>query len=137
MDNDFSHIETLENAVKWHYFRNDLSWPIDKTAYEMNVNERRLIEWVNARASVITGLLKSDPGKVDAIREKLKEQHAPPQLEESPEVLKLDPVKVGREYMKGELSLYDLAVKFKCDYNKFRVWWNRNLSVINAQMKRE
>jgi len=136
MDNDFSHIETLENAVKWHYFRNDLGWPIDKTAYEMNVNERRLVEWVNARASVITGLLKSDQGKAEAIREKLKEAYSLPE-EEKQKQLKLNVIQVAREYKKGGLSLQDMAKKFKCDSNKFRVWWNENLSIINAQMKRE
>jgi hypothetical protein len=51
MDNDFSDIETLERWLTWKYMTETLRWGVAKVAYEMRVNERRLLEWVNARAS--------------------------------------------------------------------------------------
>lgn len=133
---DFSYIESLENAVKWDYFKGTLGWDEDKIAYEMNVHPRRLIEWVNQRMSVVVGLLKSDPEKVKAIKKKLEEQYPTPEQEESKKKLKLNIKQVVKKFKEGK-SLKELATIFKVEFNEFRLWWNDNLQVINQEYKKQ
>jgi len=131
----FDQMESFENAVMWDYFKRVLNWPIDKIAYEMNVNERRLLEWINGRASVITGLLKSDKGKVETIREGLEKKYPLPEKEKR-KGLKLDIMQVVKKYKEGN-PIPELAKIFKCDLNDFRQWWNDNLPVINQEFRKE
>jgi len=132
---DLDHIETLENTVKWDYFKRVLNWPTSKVAYEMNVNERRLIEWVNARATVITKLLKSDAGRAKAIREELEKEY-PLLKAEAEKKLSLNIIQVVKKYKEGN-ALPQLAKIFKCNTKDFRRWWNDNLPVINQEYRKE
>lgn len=140
MENSKYPLESLENAVKWDYFKSILGWPTEQIAYEMNWNTRRLLEWTNKRAAIITELLKSDVGKVKAIRKKLEKEYPIPK-EKSRKELKLETIQVAKKYKElkevgaGNL-LQELAKLFKCDFNEFRLWWNRNLPVINEQVRR-
>lgn len=134
---EFDHIENLENAVKWNFFKNTLGWDDnDKIAYEMFQHLRRLTEWTNKRAAVITKLIKSNPGKVKEIRERLEKEYPLPKAE-SRKILKLDVIKVVKIFKEEKLSLQDLAKKLKCDFNEFRLWWIDNLPVINQEYKKE
>lgn len=137
---EYDHIESIENAVKWDYFRRVLGWELDKIAYEMCQHPRRLVEWTNRRAATITQLLKSDKGKVEKIRKELERQYPPPVVETKKErkrkekIDKLNIKSVVKEFNKGR-SIADLARIFKVDFNDFRLWWNKNLAVINQQVK--
>ena len=136
---DFSTIETLENAVKWHYFKSVLAWPIEKIAYEMNMHPGRLSEWVNIRAAEITALIKANKGRVEAIREKLEKDYPPPPRETKKErmqrqrIEKLDVKAVARDFIKDE-SPNSLAEKYKIEPSQFRQWWSRNIGVINQEV---
>jgi len=133
--NELSHIETLENAVKWDYFKQALNWSTEKIAYEMYLNERRLREWVNKRATIITELIKANPGAVKTIRKRLEKEV--PISEEKPEKrLNLDIRKVVKKHKEGN-SLTQLAKIFKCDGDDFRRWWSDNLSIINQEFRKE
>lgn len=132
---EFEHIETLENAVKWDYFRRVLNWSKDKTAYEMHENERQLIEWTNKRAAVITKLIKSDVGRVKAIRKQLEKDYPLPEAESRKEV-NLGIKQVVKKYNEGN-SLSQLAKIFKCDRADFKRWWNDNLPVINQEFRKD
>jgi len=132
---ELSHIETLENAVKWDYFKQALNWSTEKVAYEMYLNEKRLREWVNKRATVITNLIEANPGMVKTIRKRLEKEI--PVLEEKPEKrLNLDIRKVVKKHKEGN-SLTQLAKIFKCDRDDFRRWWSDNLGIINQEFRKE
>ena len=132
---EFDQIESLENAVIWDYLRGVLNWPSEQIAYEMNWNERRLLEWVNQRATVITKLLKSDKGRVESIIKRLEKEYPLPMVEKKKD-LKLSTRQVAKKYKEG-LSIVELAVIFKCSLNDFRVWWNENLFEINQLFKKD
>lgn len=137
---EFDHIESLENAVKWDYFKGVLGWDLDRIAYEMNCHPRRLTEWINRRAATVTQLLKSDKARVDKLRKELEKRYPIPAVETKQErqkrekIEKLEIVTVVKEFIKGR-SIADLARIFKVDFNDFRIWWNRNLPVINQQVR--
>lgn len=138
---DFSKIETLENAVKWDYFRRVLAWPIEKIAYEMNVHTDRLKEWTNIRASAITAFLKTEKGRIEAIRDGLEKEYPPP-LPETKEarvqrqrIEKLNVKAVAKDYMKDPAP-NKLAEKYKIDPTQFRSWWGRNIGVINQEVNK-
>jgi len=139
MEKEFDHIENLENAVRWDYFKRILNWPIEKIAYEMYQNDKRLLEWANKRASTITALIKAEPERVKKIRKGLEKEYVPTAGETKEEAIKREKIeklniqKVVREFIKGK-SLADLARIFKVDFNDFRLWWNQNISVINQQV---
>jgi len=132
---EFDQIESLENAVIWDYLRGVLNWPSEQIAYEMNWNERRLLEWVNQRATVITKLLKSDKGRVESIIKRLEKEYPLPIVEKKKD-LKLSTRQVAKKYKEG-FSIVELAVMFKCSLNDFRVWWNENLFEINQLFKKD
>ena len=132
---EFDYIETLENAVAWHYFKGTLGWDDDKIAYEMCLHPRRLKEWVNGRASVITKLMKADPGKTESIRMRLEEKYPLPEIEGRKRI-KLEINAVVKVYKEGKETLQELAKHFKVDLNDFRLWWNDNLQVINSLVRR-
>jgi len=138
---DFRQIETIENAVKWDYFKGVLNWSLDKIAYEMDRHPRRLTEWVNTRAAMITTLLKADKGRVKAIRKKLEKQYPPPLKEtkkrqaERKRIESLNPVMVARAYVKDR-NLNNLAKKYKIDNGEFKIWWSQNLSEINQHIRK-
>jgi len=132
---ELNSIESLENAVKWDYFKRVLNWPIDKIAYEMRLNERRLLEWVNARSAIITKLVGSETGKVKAIRAELGKKYPLPK--DTPKKrLDLNIIKIVTEHKEGK-SLNQIAKKFKCNPVDFRRWWSDNLGLINQEFRRE
>jgi len=131
---ELSHIETLENAVKWDYLKRVLNWPTDKIAYEMYLNERRLREWVNKRATVITNLMKSNTGMVKKIREQLVKD-LPAEKAGSKKQLNLNIIQVVKKYKEGK-SLAQLAKIFKCERSDFMRWWTDNLGIINQEYRK-
>ena len=128
-------IETLENAVTWDYLKRELSWPTDKIAYEMYLNERRLLEWINKRSTIITKLMKSEPGRIKAIRAELKKEYPLPKNTPRKR-LDLNIIKIAKEH-KNNKSFNQLAKKFKCDPIDFRRWWSDNLQIINQEYRKE
>ena len=132
---ELSHIETLENAVRWDYLKRVLNWPVGKIAYEMYLNEKRLIEWTNKRAAVMTRMLKSNPGVVKKIRDKIKKEI--PIEEVKPEkILNLNIIQVVKKYKEGNSPL-QLAKIFKCKQGDFFRWWSDNLRIINQEYRKE
>jgi len=128
-------IETLENAVTWDYLKRVMNWPTGKIAYEMYLNEKRLLEWVNKRPTIITKLIKSQTGRVKAIRAELKKKYPLPK--DTPRKrLDLNIIKIVKEY-KNNKSFNQLAKKFKCDPSDFRRWWSDNLQIINQEYRKE
>ena len=130
-----NNIETLENAVTWDYLKRELNWPTDKIAYEMYLNEKRLLEWVNKRPTIITKLIKSQTGRVKAIRAKLSKRYPLPK-DVPVKRLDLNIIQIVKEY-KNDKSFDRLAKKFKCDPIDFRRWWSDNLQIINQEYRRE
>ena len=128
-------IETLENAVTWDYLKRVMNWPTGKIAYEMYLNEKRLLEWVNKRPTIITKLIKSQTGRVKAIRAKLSKKYPLPK-DVPAKRLNLNIIQIVKEY-KGGKPLNQLAKKFKCDPIDFRRWWSDNLQIINQEYRRE
>jgi len=131
---ELSHIETLENAVRWDYLKCVLNWPMDKVAYEMYVNERRLREWVNNRASVITRMIKSNPGVVKSVRKKLEKEFPAEEVKQS-KTLSLNIIQVVKKHKEGKTPL-QLAEIFKCDRSDFMRWWSDNLGIINQEFRK-
>lgn len=134
MDN-FSKIESLENWVAWDYFRNKLGWSPQKIAYELDVNERKLMEWVNARASAMTRMVDQQPAKVKKMLKELKEKHPSSQPADR-ELLNIDIKKVVKLLREG-FSVYEIAKKLKYKYDDFIYAYNKNLKTINALMRRQ
>ena len=131
---DFSKIESLENWVAWDYFRNELGWSPQKIAYELDVNERKLIEWVNARASTMTRMVDQQPGKAKKIKAELQEKHPTSQPADR-ETLDIDTNKVAKLLKEG-YKLPEIAKKLKYKYDDFIFAYNRMLSEINAIFRR-
>ena len=131
----YDHIETLENAVTWDYLKRVLNWPTAKIAYEMYLNEKRLLEWVNKRATIITKLIESQTGRVKAIRAGLTKQYPLPK-DMPRKRLDLNIIKIVKEYKKGK-SFDQMAKPFKCSPGDFRRWWSDNLAIINQEFRKE
>jgi len=131
---DFSKIESLENWVAWDYFRNELGWAIQKIAYELDKNERKLIEWVNARGSEMSRMVEQQPGKVKKILVELKEKYPTSQPADR-ETLNIDTNKVTKLLREG-YKLPEIAKKLKYKYDDFIFAYNRKLQEINAMFRR-
>lgn len=131
---EFNNIETLTNWLAWKYFKTQLDWPTDKVAYELNVNERRLIEWVNKRNSAMSAVERAQAGDVKRIMAELEEQYPVPvePTEKMPEIRVNDVVKM----LKEDKAMDEIALAVKCPIDKFRHWWTVNLPLINAQLRK-
>lgn len=129
----FSDIESLKNWVCWYYFKTELGWTNEKIAYEMNVNERRLIEWVNKRGAVMNDLQTKRSIEADKIIENLEKKY-PIETPKETKVPKIDFDKVEKLFNKG-LSLQEIAKKIKCPFSKFKLWWQKNVHQIESRMK--
>jgi len=127
-------VESLETWVAWQYYSQELRWSIDRIAYELNVNERRFKEWVNASANTMTRLADSQPEKVKEILAKLKEKHptSTPVEREMPAISISAVVKLYSE----ELTLAEIAQKLKVKHDDFIFWWNQNLKIINLELRK-
>ncbi|MCK4794970.1 MAG: hypothetical protein KAV87_65180 [Desulfobacteraceae bacterium] len=130
---DFSKIESLENWIAWDYFRNELEWAIQKIAYVLDVNERKLMEWVNARAATMTRVDDQQPGKAKKIRAELREKYPSSQPVDR-ELLEIDVTKIAKLLQK-DFNLREIAKKLKYKYDDFIFAYNRNLKLINAKLK--
>jgi len=131
---DFSKIESLENWVAWDYFRNELGWAVQKIAYELEVNERKLIEWVNARGSEMSRMVGQQPGKVKKIRAELQEKYPTSQPADR-EVLNIDINKVVKLLHEG-FKLPEIARKLKYKYGDFIFAYTKRLQEINALFRK-
>lgn len=131
---EFNSIETLTNWLAWKYFKARLDWSTDKVAYEMNVNERRLIEWVNKRNSAMSAVEHAQVGDVKRIMAELEEQYPPdvPDVEVLPNIKVNDVVKM----LKEDKTMDEIAHAVKCPIDTFRRWWTVNLPLINAQLRK-
>ena len=130
---DFTNIESLENWIAWDYFRNELEWATQKIAYELDVNERKLMEWVNARASTMSRMVDQQPGKAKKIRAELREKYPSSQPVDR-ELLEIDVTKIAKLLQK-DFNLREIAKKLKYKYDDFIFAYNRNLKLINAKLK--
>jgi len=130
MAKDFSMIESLENWVRWHYLRGSLGWPIDKVAYEMNVNEQRLREWVNARNGEMTKLMTTNAGKTEKILKDAKKRW--PIKSHSEKLPNVDINKVVKLLRAGH-TIIEISSKLKVKPDKFRAWYQENLQAINQR----
>ena len=126
---DYSAIESLENWVAWGYLREELNWPVDKIAYELNVNERRLIEWVNARAASMNKQAAGAKDKVKKYREQIEKRFPKPKINDTgfPNIKVSDVVKALLDCH----SFSELTEHLKVDPEKFRLWYGQNLQLIN------
>ena len=129
----YSKIESLENWVTWSYLRDKLKWPTSQVAYEMEVNERRLVEWVNARASAMNNLAKANTGKIEKLEAELAERYA---KKEKEDVLPTHDANKVVKMLDDGLKLNEIANKLKCDHELFIKWYTSNLQAINAAWKR-
>jgi len=130
---DFLKIESLENWVAWDYFRNQLGWAIQKIAYELDVNERKLVEWVNARSAAMTRLAGQQPGKVKKIRAELQKKYPTSQAVDR-EMLNIDIAKIAK-LLKKDFRLPEIAKKLKYKYDDFIFAYNKRLPEINAKLR--
>ena len=130
---DYKQIESLENWVAWTWLTSVRGWGPSKTAYELHLNERRLIEWVNARSGVMNKLMKAHPKKVEAILKDLKKRFPEKVKAES----KLPNIQLKRVLglLAEGLTIPEMAEKFKCKPDDFRAWYNANLHLINSQIR--
>jgi len=126
---EWENIESLENWAAWGYLREELNWPVDKIAYELNVNERRLIEWVNARAASMNKQAAGAKDKVKKYREQIEKRFPKPEINDAgfPNIKVNDVVKA---LLDGN-SFAELAGQFKADPVKFKLWYGQNLQLIN------
>lgn len=132
-DEIIARMETLENCVKINFFRAQRKWTMDMIAYEMGFNLQRMIEWVNSRAVAIAQTMKTDPAVTKNLMAQLERDYPLPKVEKVKK-LKLDVTRVVK-FLKEGLSLQEIAKKFHCKYNNYRIWHNENLGLINQRMK--
>lgn len=132
-DQIIAKMETLENCVRINFFRSRRSWTMEQIAYELNFNLRRMVEWVNSRAAAIAQIMKTDPAVAKNLMAQLEKDYPLPKVEKEKK-LKLDVTKVAK-FLKEGLSLAEVAKKFHCKYNNYRIWHNDNLGLINQKMK--
>ena len=130
---DYNQIESLENWVAWTWLTGVRAWSLAKTAYELHLNERRLIEWVNARSATMNKLMKAHPKKVETILKDLKKRFPKEVKKES----KLPNIQLKRVLglLAEGLSIPEMAAELKVKPDDFRTWYNANLQLINSQIK--
>lgn len=126
-------METLENCVKINFFRDRRGWTMAQIAYELNFNLQRMMEWVNSRGTAIAQIMKTDPAFTKRLMLQLDKDYPLEEVKEEKK-LKLDVNKVVK-FLKEGLSLMEIAKKFHCKYNNYRIWHNDNLKLINQRMK--
>jgi len=131
---DFSKVESLENWIAWKYLREELLWSPPKIAYELGVNERLLMEWVNASGATMTRLAGKQPEKVREIYEVLRKKHPIAQAVDQ-EMPNID-IKKAASLLNQGFTMQEIAKKLKVDYNRFRFWWQENLRLINEEIKK-
>ncbi len=126
-------MQTLENCVKINFFRERRGWTMAQIAYELNFNLQRMMEWVNSRGTAIAQIMKQDPAVSKRIMIQMDEEYPLEPVKEEKK-LKVD-VNKAVKFLKEGLSLMEIAKKFRCNYNLYRIWHNDNLKLINQRMK--
>lgn len=124
----------LKTWVTWGYMRNTLNWTPDKIAYELELNEKRLIEWVNKSGIEMNTLVSTNPGIVKTYREELEAKYAEPE-EKAKKLPNINMEKVVKMHRDG-FNLQEMAKKLKVKFEDFRAWWHENLGIINEKIKR-
>ena len=132
-DQIIAQMETLENCVKINFFRAQRKWTMEQIAYELGFNLQRMVEWVNSRGAAIAQIMKTDPAVAKRLMAQLEKDYPLAPVKEEKK-LKLDVTRVVK-FLKEGLSLVEIAKKFHCKYNNYRIWHNENLKLINQKMK--
>jgi len=131
---DFSSIESLDNWVKWQFFRGELKWSSQETAYEMDVNERRLLEWVDHRKAAMQKVAKSQIKKVEKLKESLRQKYVT--KDEAKREVEFD-IKKAVKYLDDGLSIKEIADKFNIKYADFILAWNKKIQLLNNEWRRQ
>ena len=128
-------IESLEMWIAWNFLSTERGWDITKIAYELEVNEQRLREWVNNRSAAMNRLVKTNPEKVKKITATLKKQFP----EEKPEKDPLPKINLNKvvELMGEQYRLFEIADKLKVDFDLFKQWYHLNRHDIVAAIQRQ
>jgi len=134
IDPVYKKMETLENCVKFRYLRGHLGWTMEQVSYEMNFNQRRMLEWINARSTAMSRITKLDPPMVKKIEKQLLKDYPPPKPKKMKKIA-LDVNRVVKCLKEGK-SLQEIAKIFRCKENDYRLWHNENLRLINQRMKK-
>ena len=132
---DFDRIESLENWITWSFLKGELKWSSGEIAYEMWVNEQRLIEWVNSRNVALANIAKGQTKRVEQMIADLRAKH----IKEEPKKRELDlnvRKVVSLFYLEHDENLAETANALKVNFNDFRAWWQRNLGVINQELRK-
>lgn len=132
---EFKKIESLENFLTYNFMRGELGWPNKRIAYEMDVNEDRLIEWINARRGAMEKISKGSPGSVRGLNTELRRKYITNAVKEKKKK-EIDLKKVVTLFQAGN-GIREIANALKVDKNDFREWWNNNLPVINQQIRKD
>lgn len=131
----FDSIESLENWVAWDYFKSVLYWPNDKVAYELDVNERKLIEWIGERGAKMTELAGAQPGKVNATRKDLEERY-PVEVVKDPTIPNITIKKVV-EMLRDGKQPREIAASVKCPEGDFLLWYGNQNQAVNAEFRKQ
>lgn len=132
---DYSKIESLNNWIAWSYLKDKLNWPTTKIAYELNLNEQLLIEWVNARMTTMNKLALAKKEDVKVIETQLAEKYPM----EQPKFMALPNVnltKVVNLLLEGK-TIKEVAEEVGIKLDVFRAWYSRNMQVIDKAYQRE
>ncbi len=132
---DFSKIESLNNWIAWNYLKGTLNWPTAKIAYELNLNEILLLEWVGARMTAMNRMATQKKEEVKMIEAQLAEKYPM----EQPKFMALPNVnltKVVNLLLEGK-SIKEVAEEMNVKLDVFRSWYNRHIQLINTSYQRE
>jgi hypothetical protein len=121
--------------VIWSFLKGELKWSSAEIAYEMWVNERRLIEWVNSRNVAMANIANGQTKKVEQYIKDLKAKHI--KAEPKKRELDLNVQKVVKLfYLEQDENLADTANALKVDFSDFKAWWQRKLGIINQELRK-
>jgi hypothetical protein len=126
--------DSLENWAIWSYLRGTLEWPVNRIAYELDLNEQRLLEWVNENSTKMSDLARANPEKVAKMRADIEKRY-PPEPEDEPKVPKIT-IRKAVELLTNGKTLNEIAKIAKCPEPDFKTWWNQNLALINIEYRK-
>ena len=104
-------------------------------AYELHVNERRLIEWISRHSAAMTRLMTVHQIAVDKMRAEIEEEYAV--KDDTPQgwnpVLTMALMQKVAQMMMEKKPFADIAKACGCNEGEFRAWWDRNKALINEK----
>ena len=107
---------------------------LEETAYELNINERRLREYIRDHAGDMSRRMQAEPDKVRRLRAELEERY-PAEKREEGTLPNIDHRQVIK--LLGERKTLDQVAKaLKIDDATFRRWYSANLPVINKRLSK-